>query len=229
MTAMIRPTLLLRMDLDENVYSEDVVAEIKRSYSYVAPTVIESHATKGEAPENTLGFVVKIRKPFWLSSDEGSDELWNDVMLKWFENMFTKTSTTVVTYNTARLEKGEQKLDYSWLEIDLGDRIVAIKLNADSSIPLVATDLLAQARTFTQEGKWPQEGVSRISIPSRASFVAQTADVVEAEKTIPLTEYAQEYVADEPAILPVDYTVWGIEYGDGSERAFDSEAGALIA
>ncbi|MEG0505098.1 MAG: hypothetical protein RR547_10685, partial [Raoultibacter sp.] len=175
MTAMIRPTLLLRMDLDESIYSEDVVAEIKRSYSYVAPTVIEPHPTEGEGPENTLGFIVKIRKPFWLSSDEGADELWNDVMVKWFENMFAKTSTTVVTYNTARLEKGEQKLDYSWLEIDLGDRTIAIKLNADSSIPLVAADLLAQARAFTQEGALPEEGVARISIPSRASYAAQMA------------------------------------------------------
>ena len=62
---MIRPTLILQMNLDESVYSEDVVAEIKRSYSYVAPAVVQSHETGNAAPENIMRFVVKIHRPYW--------------------------------------------------------------------------------------------------------------------------------------------------------------------
>ena len=40
MTATIRPSLILNMDVDERQFSDDVVAEIKRSYSYVAPSVV---------------------------------------------------------------------------------------------------------------------------------------------------------------------------------------------
>ena len=68
---MIRPTLILQMNLDESVYSEDVVAEIKRSYSYVAPAVVQSHETGNAAPENIMRFVVKIHRPYWLSSEHG--------------------------------------------------------------------------------------------------------------------------------------------------------------
>ena len=40
MTATIRPSLILNMDVDARQYSDDLVAEVKRSYSYVAPSVV---------------------------------------------------------------------------------------------------------------------------------------------------------------------------------------------
>lgn len=43
MTAFIRPSLILRMDLDERLFNDECVSDIKRSYSYVAPSLVQAH------------------------------------------------------------------------------------------------------------------------------------------------------------------------------------------
>ncbi|MFR5091371.1 MAG: hypothetical protein ACLTDR_04480 [Adlercreutzia equolifaciens] len=66
MTATIRPSLILNMDVDERQFSDDVVAEIKRSYSYVAPSVVAAVPASADVPiENTLRLVVRMHRPYW--------------------------------------------------------------------------------------------------------------------------------------------------------------------
>ena len=65
MTAFIRPSLILRMDLDERLFSDEQVADIKRSYSYVAPSLVQSHAPADEARvENVMRFLIKLHRPY---------------------------------------------------------------------------------------------------------------------------------------------------------------------
>lgn len=237
MAAMIRPTLLLRIDLDEGIYNDDVVAEIKRSYSYVAPTLVTSHSSsEEEEAENNICFEVKIRKPYWLSSEEGADELWQEVMLKWLRNMFNKTSVTMTAYNKNRREKDEDELIYGWLELGLGNVIIAIKLGDDSSVPDGSVDRVAQVRQWVNESVLADEEINYIRIPSRASYqnqieeahatavVEEEAVVVEQEdgSTEEATEVTEEVTFD------IDYSTWGIEYKDGTVKEFDSREGMFL-
>ena len=63
MAATIRPSLILNMDVDERRYSDDLVAEIKRSYSYVAPSVVAPvAASDGEPIEHAIRLVVRMHR-----------------------------------------------------------------------------------------------------------------------------------------------------------------------
>lgn len=147
MAAMIRPTLLLKMSLDESVFSEDLAAELKRSYAYVSPAMIESHPTTGGDPENIIRCIVKIRQPYWESLDEGTDELWNEVMKTWFKNIFYKISSTMTAHNENREEKNQSALMFSHIEVELeGDNTVIIPLDEAGSIPENALEILDEAR-----------------------------------------------------------------------------------
>ena len=85
MTATIRPSLILNMDVDERQYSDDLVAEVKRSYSYVAPSVVVPvTSADAEAPvENTIRLVVRMHRPYWDANDTVACEQWDAVMPKW--------------------------------------------------------------------------------------------------------------------------------------------------
>lgn len=250
MVAMIRPTLLLKMDLDEQSFSDDISAEIKRSYSYVSPTLVDSHQTEEFGPENIVRFMVKIRKPYWNSNDEGADELWSEVMVKWFTNMFYKISTTMVAYNNVRDEKGEPRLLFTWLDAELEDGlVVSLRLGLDSSIPEQAVDFVKSIRTAFNKEMFGGEKVACVRIPSRASLTSQgisTTSSKGGDSEVP-SEASDEVTvsdADESseledgggtqdesgeALSQIDYTVWGIEYEDGTVREFDSYTGELIS
>ena len=256
---MIRPTLILQMNLDESVYSEDVVAEIKRSYSYVAPAVVQSHETGNAAPENIMRFVVKIHRPYWLSSEEGADELWNEVMRKWLKNMVYKVSSTMVAYNRMRRQRFEQQLVFDWLDADCSLEEYGASETAD------------RVRALVNQGVLDGE-IACVRIPSRASYEAQLAAVqaaraaeeaaqaAEEAETVEdsdgttaaeeTAEAVEEVAADavegegaeaaeeedaprepepEPVNFDIDTTVWGIEYADGTVREFNSETNEFAA
>lgn len=189
---MIRPTLILQMNLDESVYSEDVVAEIKRSYSYVAPAVVQSHETGNAAPENIMRFVVKIHRPYWFSSEEGADELWNEVMRKWLKNMVYKVSSTMVAYNRMRRQRFEQQLVFDWLEVEFGSVVLAMRLNADCSLEEYgASETADRVRALVNQGVLDGE-IACVRIPSRASYEAQLAAVQAARAAEEAAQAAEE-------------------------------------
>ncbi|MDR1184274.1 MAG: hypothetical protein LBK67_05710, partial [Coriobacteriales bacterium] len=130
MAATIRPTLLLRMDLDEGQFSDERVAEIRRSYSYIAPSSVTSHTTNPESPENTIRFLIRLQQPYWHRSEKGADELWETSILKWLKNMFYKVSNTLVAFNRSARERGTASLDFAWLELEFKDSLLAIRLEA---------------------------------------------------------------------------------------------------
>ena len=173
MSATIHPTLLLRMDLDESLYNDETVAEIKRSYSYVAPATIVSHPTKSESIENSLRFIVKLTYPYWDSDVEGADEIWDGPMNKWLGNMFYKVSSTLVAYNRVAREDDRSGLDFSWLELEFGEQVVIVHLNADSSIPDEARDLVNQVHSLSNTGLLKELSLEAVRLPSRQSYAEQ--------------------------------------------------------
>jgi hypothetical protein len=234
MAALIRPTLLLRMDLDEGQYSDERVAEIRRSYSFIAPSSVLSHAKGPDGPENVIRFLIKLQRPYWDSSEEGADELWETVVLKWLKNMFYKVSNTLTAFNSSARARGASGLDFAWLELEFTDSLLALRLQTDSSIPQAALSLVQTARELTNTGPLRDVPAACIRIPSRTSYAAQLAN---ARRTAAKAE-VDDADADDAAAgaaatddqapsagqtgFEVDYTVWGIEGDDGTVREFDS-------
>lgn len=176
MTAFIRPSLILHMDLDERLFSDEQVADIKRSYSYVAPSLVQSHAPADEARvENVVRFMIKLHRPYWDKSNADAEELWQGVMPKWLHNMFAKVSNTITAANNIHAENGEPAFPYHWLELEFGDNaLMAVKTGSDSSFPAEGVDMVERVRGLMNEGVLG-EGVACVRIPSRASYEAQLA------------------------------------------------------
>ncbi len=181
MASMVRPSLILKMNLDEHVYSDETVSDIKRSYSYVAPSVIERHATGDARPENTLRFMVKLHKPYWDANDAAANELWDGVMPKWMHNLFYKVSSTITASNKVRTERGETALPYAWLELEFGDNAtLALKTASDSSIPEEFVGMVERVRSLAAQGAFGEAEIACVRIPSRTSYEAQLAEALSA-------------------------------------------------
>jgi hypothetical protein len=274
MASMIRPSLILKMDLDEHVYSDETAADIKRSYSYVAPSVITSHETGDARPENTMRFKIKLHRPYWDATNDAANELWSSVMPKWMHNMLYKVSSTITACNKVHTERGEQDLPYMWLEMEFGSNVtIALKTASDSSLSYDYIEFIEQARKLMAQGVFGEESVARICIPSKESYEAQLKEAEEAEEaakaakaeevedTADVTDAAEgieeeateteaeslsedaldaqdaedaEDSEDVPVFewpkLPefdVDYSIWGIEYANGTVRSFNSVEGSF--
>lgn len=247
--SMIRPSLILNVDVDERLYNKDLVAEIKRTYSYVAPSTVASHAPAADDAENNIRFDVKLHRPYWDKNDPEADALWTEVMPKWLHNMFYKVSSTITAANGRYEEQGVAPLLYAWAEVRFGDNVVvALKTKADSSVGDEAIEWIEQVRALMASDLLG-EGVACVRIPSRESYEAQKAAALAAaaetdakadgEKAA-VEGQAGEGVETKTEAVPQgrptltvasfdpDTAVWGIEYADGTERAFDAAAGAFV-
>ncbi len=180
MAAMVRPSLILKMDFDERAYNDEVKSEIKRSYSYVAPSLVETHEARDGRPENVMRFTIKVHRPYWDVNDEASQELWEGSMVKWLHNMLAKVSNTMMAANTQHKNRGERTVDYAWLDLEFGNNLtIRVKLNADSSIPENTYDIVAAVREAACAGVLG-DNLAVVSVPSYESWSAQLA-AVEAE------------------------------------------------
>ena len=182
MTAFIRPSLILRMDLDERLFNDECVSDIKRSYSYVAPSLVQAHKpVDGQRPENVMRFMIKLHRAYWDKSDEAAQRLWEGVMPKWLHNMFSKVSNTITAANNVRAENGEPAFPYHWLELEFGDNaLIAVKTGSDSSFPADGVDMVERVRDLMNDGALGQD-VTCVRIPSRASYEAQLAAAEQAQ------------------------------------------------
>ncbi|WP_303867719.1 hypothetical protein [Senegalimassilia anaerobia] len=182
MTAFIRPSLILRMDLDERLFNDECVSDIKRSYSYVAPSLVQAHKpVDGQRPENVMRFMIKLHRAYWDKSDEVAQQLWEGVMPKWLHNMFSKVSNTITAANNVRAENGQPAFPYHWLELEFGDNaLIAVKTGSDSSFPADGVDMVERVRDFMNAGALGQD-IACVRIPSRASYEAQLAAAEQAQ------------------------------------------------
>ena len=174
MTAFIRPSLILCMDLDERLFNDECVSDIKRSYSYVSPSLVQAHKpVDGRRPENVMRFMIKLHRAYWDKSDEAAQQLWEGVMPKWLHNMFSKVSNTITAANNVRAENGEPAFPYHWLELEFGDNaLIAVKTGSDSSFPADGVDMVERVRDLMNDGALGQD-IACVRIPSRASYEAQ--------------------------------------------------------
>ena len=141
--------------LDERLDSEDVRLEIDRCYSYVGSTLVRTHPACDGEPQNIMRFLVKLGTRRYLrAEDEGADELWNDVMERWFYNELYKVSNNMLIYNRRQREVGNPQLVFDWIDVELQNGQLHALLHCDnvSGIRPETSELLTQLRAAYNEG-----------------------------------------------------------------------------
>lgn len=218
--------MTLILDLDERVDCEELRLEIGRSYAYVGSTLVRTHAAAGEdAPaENTMRMLVKLgTRQYLAAGEEGSDELWNDVMRDWFRNQFRKLGNQALIYNKRQKEiEGGRELAFTWLEVDLqnGTLPVRLHMNDVSGIAEDAADMLSLVRDAYSEGKLGDaSSIARVSMPSEDDWAAQVeagaaafaerkaaeeATAAEAEAAAEAERAAAEAFLESPELMEAD-------------------------
>ena len=177
--ARIRPSLILRADIDEREYNEELVGMIKRSYAYIGASKITSHEPTAEDAENVLRYDIKLHKPYWDPKDPEAAGQWDEVMPQWLHNMFYKVGTTIVFTNKEAERNFMKPLYYSWTELQFGSNVImAFKTREDCTLDDSYIAMVEQARTLMSDGVLG-EGVEVIRVPSRASYQAQKEAIIE--------------------------------------------------
>lgn len=168
-----KPSLVLQVRLRPEEYSDTAAAEIKRSYMYLAQSVV-SELDEGERAEgNLMRLNVRLMKPFWDASDPAAEQLWRASFMPWLVNATRNMSTAMHNYNTVLHPLGADNVTYQWADFDFAPHaVLRLKVDDENRIPSEAPALCDKVRTLAAEGVF-DENVARIRIPSRASLAAQ--------------------------------------------------------
>jgi len=267
MPTIIHPTLLLQINLDESLYTEETVVEIKRSYSYIAPISVTLCSTVTGSIENTLRFIIKLTHPYWDSNDGEANEIWEGVMNKWLKNMFYKVSSTLVGFNRVAHEKGQVGLNFAWLELEFGNHVIILRLGEDSSILDNTLDLVNQVHSLWDTGSLKEFELMAVRLPSRQFYAKQVAvaqaraakeevpdaksqenegqdstndDAVVNGPTSKVADALERIDKDdsrevttktslrEPIGFDIDFSIWGLEFADGSQKQYNSSTDSII-
>lgn len=206
--AQPRPSLTLVLDIDERLDTEELRLEVNRCYNYVGSALVRTHPASEGEPENTMRFLVKLGTRKYLhSSDEGADELWNDVMERWFYNELHKVGNNMKIFNSRQRDIGAAPLMFDWIEVDLENGSLSVLLHCDdaSGIDPAASTLLTTLRTALNEGILATESTedaagtqpTRVFMPSRASFADQFVSGMAAKAQREAAEKAARAEAEE--------------------------------
>lgn len=170
-----KPSLVLQVRLRPEEYSDAAAAEIKRSYMYLAQSVV-SELDEGERAEgNLMRLNVRLMKPFWDPADPAAEELWQASFMPWLANATRNMSTAMHNYNTVLHPLGAGNVTYQWADFDFAPHgVLRLKVDDENRIPSEAPAFCDKVRALAAEGAFG-ENVARVRIPSRASIAAQEA------------------------------------------------------
>lgn len=246
----MRPSLVLQINLKPEDYTQETVEELKRSYIYLAQSIISCSQGAQAAEGNIMRLSIRLMRPYWDAGDPKARELWDGVMPRWLDNVTRNMSTAMHNYNTVEHPAGAGDVIYDWADYEFGaNALVRVKVDAENRITEEMPVICERVRELMNRGAFGSKQVALVRVPSIASYDAQLAVAVEAQKALIAQEAAEalgetptvkaeeaiaEAVAEDaapqspaaieepPVTFDIDYTVWGIEYEDGSIEEFDS-------
>lgn len=168
-----KPSLVLQAKLMPEDYSEAQAAEIKRSYMYLAQSIVSELGEDERGEGNLMRLNVRLMKPFWNPAEEGAGELWRRSFMPWLANATRNLSTAMHNFNTVLHPLGAGNVTYEWADFDFSPHaVLRLKVDDENRIPAVAPELCDRVRELAAAGAF-DEDVALIRIPSRASIAAQ--------------------------------------------------------
>lgn len=173
--ALPRPSLTLILDIDKRIDSEDLRLEIGRCYTYVGTALVRTHEPVGESEaENTMRMLVKLGTHRYLSREEESEALYNEVIERWLYNQFHTVVNNMQIFNRRQREIGNDPLVFDWLELELENGALAVRFRLDSAsgLPASTNQVVTRMRAALADGRLG-ENVRRITAPSDGSFEKQ--------------------------------------------------------
>ena len=141
-----KPSLVLQVRLRPEEYSDTAAAEIKRSYMYLAQSVV-SELDEGERAEgNLMRLNVRLMKPFWDASDPAAEQLWRASFMPWLVNATRNMSTAMHNYNTVLHPLGAGNVTYQWADFDFAPHaVLRLKVDNGESVGFHYYELRVQA------------------------------------------------------------------------------------
>lgn len=241
-----KPSLVLQVKLQPDHYSEAAAAEIKRSYMYLAQSLVSALDPSESSEGNVMRMSIRLMRPYWDPADAAAEELWQESFMPWLVNVTRNLSTAMHNFNTVMHPAGSGNVDYTWGDFDFGPHgIFRVRLDDENRLPAEAPSLLDKGRRLAAAGAFEGK-VILIRLPSRASEAAQREafDAAQAayEQERAAWEQARaaydERVAENPdddtlpdpgpapiaPIFALDYGTWGIERADGTVEELDSRS-----
>lgn len=198
--ALIRPNLILILDIDEEFATKATKDEIKRNYTHIGSPIIRSHEHE-EEPHNTATMIVDLAPREYLHSNvEGADQLWDEVVEHWIGNMLHKVGNNMKVFNDRQRKIKLPELIFDRMDIVLGDDELTIGLHTDP-LSFIEEHLNAQVGTVRKlynDGTF--KDALRVNIPSAASYSEQRDAAWEAwSAEHPVEEQTEDEQSEQPA------------------------------
>lgn len=231
---MIHPSLIEKISLDTRESNQTLIDDLKRSYPYVGPVSVTTHAASDPAC-NVMKLIVRMSKPYWAADEQGA-QMWEAVS-EWLDGKMYKVGSTMANFNKSREEKGQQTVTFGRLELDMKPYLFGVMLAGNDTLP-EAEELVGRFRDLLNAGVISGE-IKGVEMPSATSWASQyeaaKKPAEEAEEP-PVSE--SEAACDEEApevekdaanerviVADVDYRLWDVVFADGTVRQLDSVAG----
>ena len=171
--ALYRPNLMLILDIDESLATEQTLAEIRRCYTHIGTPIIKEHEHTQDVYNIASIIVDTNKKPYLHSKDEGSDELWNDVIAQWLKNMIHKIGNNMKVFNDRQRKIHLPQIIFERLDIVLGEKELTVGLHTDP-VSFVDEDLSEQisvVRDLYNNNTF--ENVVRVDMPASEQYKKQ--------------------------------------------------------
>lgn len=170
-----KPSLVLQVKLLPEDYSQAQAAEIKRSYMYLAQSVVSELPENERAEGNLMRLNVRLMKPFWNPADAEAQQLWSESFMPWLANAARNMSTAMHNFNTVLHPLGSGNVTYEWADFDFSpNAVLRVKMDDENRIPSAAPAFCDAVRSLCAEGALGED-VVRVRIPSLTSLEAQKA------------------------------------------------------
>ena len=194
--ALVRPNLILTLDIDEDLATDTTVAEIRRCYSHICTPIIRKHETsEDKVPRNIATIIVDTNNRGYLdASDLESQAFWEEVVCKWIANMLHKIGNNMKVFNDRQRKIHLPQTIFERLEIVLGNEDLVIGLHTDP-VSFVEEDLYQQidvVRTLFNDGTF--KDAVRVDLPAPSVYLEQQER--EHEKWLETHEDPEEFPTD---------------------------------
>lgn len=171
---MLRPSATLTFTLFGPDATQENASAVKRSYSYIAPTLVkakkpaedETFDPENIPVENTVNMTIRLPKnPYWLDSDEGSRTTWSEIVLPWVTMKLNTLFETVQEYNNPTRKSHVKALQWKALELAMEDQLIEVELEPDNSLRDIAP-VLENVRAYLNSEGIDRGAIERIFAPS---------------------------------------------------------------